>query len=127
MMDLPFATYVTDIQADQASLTIRRTLEEGVQRQRLPFPCLLTVLSDLNETSMPTLAGYKRAWRSEIPRLTLEDLELDPGEVGLSGSPTRVVRIEHPKLSRQAEIFSGSALDRGVDRVVELLRELALV
>ena len=127
LLDLPFATYVGAWEPGEDTVTVERVVEEGILEQSLPLPCLLTVLSHLNDPPMPTLEGKKRARRAPLERLTDPDLGLDPQELGLSGSPTRVVRIEHPKLSRQAEIFSGSALDRGVDRVVELLRELALV
>jgi electron transfer flavoprotein beta subunit len=126
LLDLPCATYVSGLEPEEGSVRVRRTLEEGSLRQRLPLPCLLTVLNDLNETPMPTLSGKKRARRAEIRRMGLEDLGLDRESVGLTGSPTRVVRIERPKLSRRTEFYAGKTLDRGVERFVDLLRELAL-
>lgn len=127
LLDLPFATHVSGIEAEGNSVVVSRTLEAGIQEQRLPCPGLLTVLNDLNETSMPTLRGYKRAWKTPVSTLALKDLEMDPAAAGLSGSPTRVVRIEHPKLTRSTEIYAGADLDRGIDRVVEILQELALL
>ena len=127
LLELPFATYVGGWEPREDGVTVERVVEEGTLEQDLPFPCLLTVLSHLNDPPMPTLEGKKRARRAPLERLTAPDLGLDPQELGLSGSPTRVVRIEHPKLTRSTEIYAGADLDRGIDRVVEILQELALL
>ena len=126
-LSVPFATYVSRIEASDEGITVRRTVEEGYQHLRLPRPCLLTVLHDLNEPSMPTLAGKKRGRRAQVERFGLDDLGLDRSEVGLSGSPTRVVRIAHPKLSRKTAFFGGKDLDAGIEQVIGLLREKALL
>ncbi len=127
MMGLPFSTYVSGIALDKTRMTVRRTVEEGIQIQSLPVPCVLTVLNDLNEAAMPTLSGKMRARRESVERLTLSDLCLPAEEVGLKGSPTRVVRIERPRLTRSTERFAGNDLEQGLDRIVEILREAALI
>lgn len=127
MMDLPFTTFVSGIEQTGDTVTVRRTVEEGIQTQNLPFPCLLTVLHDLNDPGMPTLAGKKKARREEITRRDMAGLGLEREEVGLPGSPTRVVRISHPKVTRKTEFFGGKDLEQGVERAVSLLREKGLV
>jgi electron transfer flavoprotein beta subunit len=154
LLDLPCATYVSGIELETGRdgaaagdsedpsasadgttavpgapthATVRRTTEEGILRQRLPLPALLAVLNDLNEPPMPTLAGKKRGRRARIEHLGAAELELDRDEAGLLGSPTRVVRIESPKVSRNGEVYSGRNLEEGLDRVVGLLRDLALI
>ena len=127
LLGLPFATYVSRLSAADGGLEVRRTVEEGYQRLRLPYPCLATVLHDLNEPSMPTLAGKKRGRRAEVTRWGLSDLGLEGTEVGLSGSPTRVVRIAHPRITRQTAFYGARDLDRGIAHVVALLKEKALL
>ena len=127
MLNVPFATYVSAFSADGDYVTVRRTVEEGCEVQRIKTPCLLTVLNNINEPMMPTLGGKKRARRAEICKFTAEDLKLDKSCVGLSGSPTRVVSISHPKISRHGEFYSGRDLERGIGRVVETLKELAII
>jgi electron transfer flavoprotein beta subunit len=75
---------------------------------------------------MPTLEGKMRARRAEIRKADMGSLELDPAAAGLSGSPTRVVRIFHPTVTRKAEVFSGRDTDAGIERFIEALRERAL-
>ena len=51
-------------------------------------------------------------------------------ETGLAASPTRVVKIETPKIARGAEKFlakHADELDAGLDRIVEILADAALV
>lgn len=127
MCGIPFSTYVSSLSVSGDSVTVRRTVEDGIETQRLSLPCLLTVLRDINEPSMPTLSGKMRARRADIIRMEAESLELDTSSVGLSGSPTRVVRIFYPKVTRKTEVFSGRDIDSGIDRFVGVLRELALI
>lgn len=127
LLGLPCATYVSAVSVDEGRVLVERSVEEGHQRQKIALPCLLTVLNNLNEPQMPTLGGKKRARRMKIPLLGATDLGVASEEAGLVGSPTRVVKVEHPKLSRQTEFFRGKELEDGLDRVVETLRELSLI
>ncbi len=48
-----------------------------------------------------------------------QELGIAKEEVGLAGSPTRVVSTYHPKISRQTEFDGGREIDKGLDQVVE--------
>jgi electron transfer flavoprotein beta subunit len=85
------------------------------------------VLRDLNEPSLPTLAGKKRARRSSIPQISRKELELPETETGLLGSPTRVVQIHHPTLSRETVFFGPQDTEKGLDFLMQKLRDLALL
>lgn len=127
MLDLPFATYVSSIVVSGGNIKVRRTVEEGYQTQQLEFPCLVTVLNDINDPGMPTLSLKKKARRAEIQKFSSEELGIAKEKVGLAGSPTKVVKIYHPKISRQTEFYSGREIDKGLDQVVEILRDLAVL
>jgi len=127
MLKIPFATYVSELVVSNGYATVKRTVEEGYEIQRIKLPCLLTVLNDINEPEMPTLSGKKKARRAEIKKYGSQELGISKEEAGLTGSPTRVVKIDRPRISRQTELYCGKELDRGIDRVVEVLRELAVL
>lgn len=126
-LGLPFTTYGSALEWIPGGVRVRRTVEEGVEVQELPLPCLVTVLAVCGEPSLPTLAGKKRARRASVVRMGREDLALPREEVGLPGSPTRVVRIATPTLSRSGVRYAGKGLDEGIDDVVRRLRQLALL
>lgn len=124
----PFATAVGALEMRGArEVRVRRVVEEGVEVQELPLPCLLTVLGVCGEASLPTLAGKKRARRASVARLSREDLGLTREETGLAGSPTRVVRVASPTLARSGARYAGARLDEGIEDVVARLRDLALL
>lgn len=127
MLDIPFSTYVSSVRCSAGAVEVVRTVEEGLQKQRLELPCLLTVLHDINEPSMPTLEGKKRGRRADIDLVTIEKLDMDENRTGLKGSPTRVVKIEHPQLSRNTRFFSGKDIDKGIDETINLLKDMALL
>lgn len=127
MLGVPCATYVSRIESDGAYVTVSRMIEDGIEVQRIKTPCLITVINNINEPEMPTLAGKKTARRADVPKATAEDIGLKKEETGLNGSPTRVVKIDHPKFSRQTEFFRGKDIDDGIGRVVEILRDAAAI
>ena len=103
-LDLPLATYVGQIEAVADSrCRVQRLIEEGRERLELEMPCLLTVVKEIGEPRLPTLRGKQRARRAELTTWSAADLGLGDGEIGLKGSPTRVVRIFRPKVARQCE------------------------
>ena len=127
MMGLPFVSHVCAVEIQAEGLVASRSVEDGTERIRAPLPCLLTVVHEINEPSMPTLAGKMRARRAPVRVLSAADLGLNPAECGLAGSPTRVVRIAFPKVTRSGLRFSGSELDRGIALVAERLDSMGLL
>jgi len=127
MIGLPFTSNVCGLETGEGDLVARRAVEGGTESARLPLPCLLTVVHEISEPSMPTLAGKMRARRAEVRTLTSADLGLDPSECGLAGSPTRVVRIAFPKVARATERYAGGELDRGIAAVAERLDAMGLL
>ena len=127
LLNVPCATYVSSVKFTGSHIIAERSIEDGRQTQKIQLPCLLTVLNNINEPQMPTLSGKKRARRMSVAVLSAEDLEIRKEEAGLTGSPTRVVKIEHPKLFRQTEFYRGKELSAGVEKVVETLRSLSVI
>lgn len=127
LLDIPFATYVSETTWQHDSVTVSRTVEEGIQTQEIPYPCLLTVLNNLNETRMPTLAGKKKGRRHQIHSLGISELDMKREEVGLNGSATRVSQISHPKITRETELFIGKNINKGIDRIISLLSEKGII
>ena len=126
----PVATHVTKLKRTHDGIEVVCTLEEGILTQRLRTPCLVTVLSDINEPPLPTLSGKKRAYSLDVETFSSRDLGMGDGETGLAASPTRVVKIETPKIARRAEKFlakHADELDAGLDRIVEILADAALL
>jgi len=130
-LDIPLATYVAAITAvAEDAITVERLVEEGYQILRLPTPALITVVKEIASPRLPTLRGKKRARTAEIPVFSTENLELDPSFLGLKGSPTKVVKIETPKVTRGGTTVIANDEDgvtSAVDELVGFLRARDLV
>jgi electron transfer flavoprotein beta subunit len=140
-LDLPLATYVAAItrvdpapagadgragahaRADvrRRGLTVERLVEEGYQVLDLPLPALITVVKEVAAPRLPTLRGKKRAKAAEIPLFTAADLDLEPSYLGLKGSPTKVVKVATPKVTRGGTLVRAPDEDAVADAVEALL------
>ena len=96
-------------------------LEEGYEVIEAPLPLLLTVVKEINEPRIPSLKGLMRAKSAKITLLTQKQLNLDPQQIGLCGSPTQVVKIFTPPQRKGGQILQGEFTDIA-DKLVELLR-----
>ncbi|AKI97393.1 electron transfer flavoprotein subunit beta/FixA family protein [Kosmotoga pacifica] len=123
LLGMPVFSYVSKIQeVFEYGITVEREVEDGREIWEASFPCLLTLTKEVNEPRLPTLSMKKKARRMKIDTLNCDSLGLDPSVVGLKGSPTRVVRISSPKISRNVVIYEGKKLEEGISKIAELLR-----
>ncbi len=122
-MNIPVVSYVTSIiSVKEKYIDVERETESGRESWRVSYPCLLTITKEANEPRLPTLSGKKEARRTKINEYDCEKLDLNPDEAGLKGSPTRVVKIGTPKISRKVRMFEGPELKEGIKEVVSVLR-----
>jgi electron transfer flavoprotein beta subunit len=130
-LDLPLATYVSAIEhVDDQTLRVRRLVETGTELLELQRPCLLTVVKEIGDPRLPTLRGKQRARQSDVPVLAGADLDLDPDELGLTGSPTRVVRIFRPKILREGRTVVAedeTSVREAVDELNDFLEDRGLL
>lgn len=124
-LDISVMTYISGCDSIcEDSIEVVRMIEDGYETLRCALPSVLTVVKEVSNPRLPTLRGKKRAKQMDIPVWGIDELGLDAESVGLKGSPTRVVKIAHPKITRQCEMIdakdeSGVAL--AVDSVCDYL------
>ena len=132
-LDIPLATYVRKVNAldlEYKTITVERSVEEGIETLQLPLPCLLTVVKEISYPRLPTLRGKKKAKTVEIPVLTAADLGLKLEYLGLKGSPTRVVSTKSPKVTRNGQMVTikeDKDVIAAVDALIAFLEERKLI
>lgn len=130
LLGLPLAAYVAVIEGcpDNGTpkrVVVERLTEEGFERLAVSMPAALTVVKAVATPRLPTLRGKRRARGAEIPRWSGAELGLSRELTGLTGSPTRVEHIFHPKISRDGELHVVSD-ERGLDQAAERLADFIL-
>ncbi|QQO10871.1 electron transfer flavoprotein subunit beta/FixA family protein [Breznakiella homolactica] len=130
-LDVPVATYVSKIsEVKDSRIYLERLVEEGYQMLSMPFPCLITVVKEIAVPRLPTLKGKIRSRDMEIPVFTSENMDLNPDFLGLKGSPTKVVRINTPKVTRSGKIVQAGddeSLNAAADEFVVFLEEKGIL
>jgi len=125
-LNLPLATYVSKIAAiKENSIVVERLVEEGYETLELQLPALLTVVKEISDPRLPTLRGKQRAKAQDIPNWSAADIGVEPAEVGLKGSPTRVVKIESPKVTRGGTILKageGEEIEKAVAELINFMK-----
>jgi len=130
-LDLPVATYVSKVdEVGEGSCRVHRLVEDGYEVLDLLLPALLTVVKEVADPRLPTLRGKQKARKIEIPTWGPADLDVEPGRIGLNGSPTRVVKIFRPKVARECQKVPATdeqGVSAAADRLVTFLRERNLI
>ena len=132
-LELPLATYVSSIDSldlEKGEITVWRMTEYGYEQLRMPLPALLTVVKEISFPRLPTLRGKQRARQAKIPVFSTGNLDVRGDSVGLKGSPTRVIRIESPRVTRGGILLKPAdekALDAAVDELADFLKERGFV
>jgi electron transfer flavoprotein beta subunit len=131
LLDLPVLTYVSRVDAVAGGVCrAHRLVEDGYEELEMDLPGVLTVLKEAASPRLPTLRGKQRARKAEIPVWSAADLGLSADQVGLGGSPTRVVKIFRPSLARKCEtvvVRDEAGVSQAVDRLVAMLKGRGLL
>lgn len=127
MLDLPLITYVGKLDmVGSRKFRAERLVEGGREIVSVSVPVLVTVVKEIGVPRLPTLRGILRAKATEIPVWGPADLEPDPALIGLNGSPTRVVRIHHPQVTRQGQkitIKSQADIEHAAQSIVDFMKQ----
>jgi electron transfer flavoprotein beta subunit len=126
-LDIPLATYVAKIhEIKNGQLLAERLVEEGYQMLSVPLPCLISVVKEIASPRLPTLDGKIRSMEMEYPVYSTENMKLNHDYLGLKGSPTRVVKITTPKITRSGRsitVTDDITLNEAVNAIIDILEE----
>jgi electron transfer flavoprotein beta subunit len=123
-LDWPHAAVVTNLAYAPAAQTavFRRELEGGVLHEmQIECPAVLTIQLGINTPRYASLRSIKQAAAKPIEVLSLDELGLKSGEVGESGSLSRVRRMYVPDKGR-AQMIEGSVEEQAA-KLAQIIRE----
>ncbi len=130
-LDLPLSTYTRKIvEIINKHIVVERLIEDGCEILKMPLPALLSVVKEISYPRLPTLRGKKRSKVVDIPVWSSKNIEVDKTKLGLNGSPTRVVKITHPKILRKGVVYKANNemnLNKAVNRMIEFINLKGLI
>ena len=127
MLGIAFISYVSKVEEiNKGQIRVQRLIEEGHEVVETPLPALITVVKEINVPRLPSLRGKAKAKTAVITNWNAQALDVDKDRVGLTGSPTRVVKIFSPQRSRSGEILQGTPEDQ-IASLIHRLRGSQLI
>jgi electron transfer flavoprotein beta subunit len=89
-LGVPQLTLASKVDIDGSSVTIRRVTDDGYAVVSALLPAVVSVVEKINEPRYPTFKGIMAAKKKPVQVLTLADLSVDAGSVGLANAATWV-------------------------------------
>ncbi|MCX5781113.1 MAG: electron transfer flavoprotein subunit beta/FixA family protein [Elusimicrobia bacterium] len=127
MLDIPHVAYVKKIEEiKQDSIKVERMMEDGYDLIEMPLPAVITVVKEINTPRIPSLRGMMNAKKAEILKLDAAKINAKKENIGLTGSPTQVMKIFSPPPRPGGEKLNGS-IQEMAQKLVSKLRNHQLI
>jgi electron transfer flavoprotein beta subunit len=93
-LGLPQLTFAKEVTVDATSVHIKRMTDDGYQAIEASLPAVVSVVEKINEPRYPSFKGIMAAKKKPVATLSLSDLGVEAGEVGLGGAWSAVASFE---------------------------------
>jgi len=124
-LNIPYVTCVRKVLGSgNGVIRVERLMDDGYDTLEVKLPALFTVVKEINEPRLPSLKGKMKAKKLQITPLSAADIDADPDQIGLKGSPTQVVRVFSPQPRGERTIISGPVEEQVEQLVIELAKIL---
>ena len=114
-------TYVKEIEkVENGYAIVKREVEDGIETVKVKLPAVLCMLKCDYEPRRPLIEGFRVAQNVEIPYYSIDNIGLQPENVGIKGSPTYVSKAFRPEQKQSGEIFENITTDVAVESNVDV-------
>ncbi|MFH1479628.1 MAG: electron transfer flavoprotein subunit beta/FixA family protein [Pseudomonadota bacterium] len=126
-LNLPQVCGVHEIHPEEVSLRVKRRHDSFLDIIRVSMPALLSVSQELGSLHFIPFGNLESAFtRGQVIHWGMDDLQLQPEEVGFKGSATQVWKIRRLPPKRKAEILEGPAPIL-VEQLIKRLESLGII
>lgn len=119
-LGLPQVTFGSEVTVDGSTVRVRRDGDAATETIEASLPALVSVTDQANEPRYPSFKGIMAAKKKPVAELTLSDLGLDTGDVGMDAAWTKVVDAQE-RPPRTAGTVVSDEDGTGADQLVEFL------
>ena len=111
------------VEVKEKSIVVERLTEDGSEVLELPFPCVLSVVKEINSPRVRSVKGRMAAKRAEVTKWTADDIGADKTMLGVKNCPTHVVKSFVPKREVCAVAVEGANGKEKAANLVKLLKD----
>ncbi|HVK23473.1 MAG TPA: electron transfer flavoprotein subunit beta/FixA family protein [Actinokineospora sp.] len=125
LLGYPQLTHARKVSIEGTTIKVERETDEGITHLEATLPAVVSVGEKINEPRYPSFKGIMAAKKKPVSTLTVADLGIDAGEVGLANATSSVVEAA-PKPPRAAGQRVSDEGDGGV-KIAEYLISQKLI
>jgi electron transfer flavoprotein beta subunit len=119
-LGLPQVTFASEVTVEGSTIRVRRDGDAATEIVEGSLPLLLSVTDQANEPRYPSFKGIMAAKKKPVAEVTLADLGIDAGDVGIDAAWTKVAGFE-ARPPRSAGTIVNDEDGTGADQLVEFL------
>jgi electron transfer flavoprotein beta subunit len=113
-------TFAKEVTVEGAGVRIKRMTDDGYQVVEASLPAVVSVVEKINEPRYPSFKGIMAAKKKPVTTLSLADLGVEAGQVGLAGAWSAVASFATAP-PRQAGTVVTDEAGTGAGRLAEFL------
>jgi electron transfer flavoprotein beta subunit len=125
-LGLPYLSYASEIEPAEGAVRVHRLIATGYDVLEAPTPALVMGTQLLGAPRYPSLRGIMQARSKPIESMSLDDLGLDAGRVGLAAATTKTLEATKPP-ERAGATFVRESPDVAVTAIVDFLAARRLI
>jgi electron transfer flavoprotein beta subunit len=125
LLGLPSITFAKHVEVADGTVKVNRQTEAGYDEVTSPLPALVTVTAGVVEPRYPSFKGIMAAKNKPVDTLTVADLGVDGGAVGLAGARQQIVDVAAAEERKAGEIVEDDG--EGHQRIVQFLEQLKVI
>ncbi len=121
-LDIPHIAFVSDVKKrGEKEIRVESESWGATYHKSMNLPGLITLTKDVNEPRLPSFKDKQKARKAEVITWGVDDISVDPDNLGITGSPTRVANMEVPPPEKRESLLlredPGSAVNQLLEKM----------
>ena len=127
ILGLPSITLAKKVEPEDSKARVERVTADGYDVIEVSLPAVITVSNEIGEARYPTIKGIMAAKKKEPIVWKPEDIEVDTGQIGVSGRRTKLLKLFQPVREGKCEIIEGESPEETAEKLAMKLREVKVL
>jgi electron transfer flavoprotein beta subunit len=127
ILGLPSVTLAKKVEPEDGKAKVERVTADGYDVIEVSLPAVVTVSNELGEARYPTIKGIMAAKKKEPIVWKPADIEVDAGQIGVSGRRTKLLKLFQPVREGECEMIEGESPEEAAEKLAMKLREVKVL
>ena len=127
ILGMPSVTLAKKVEPEDGKAKVERVTADGYDVIEVSLPAVVTVSNELGEARYPTIKGIMAAKKKEPIVWKPADIEVDAGQIGVSGRRTKLLKLFQPVREGECEMIEGESPEEAAEKLAMKLREVKVL